>query len=177
MRQNVENKAAYIGIFNFPFHGHVNVASYKHSFSDLVTIGITLVAARPRHAATPSILNTAEPTIVPTPMSDSVMNVPTILIKNSGDDVAIAMNVAPATSSERFRSVNTIEEKILLCAKLYIDVSLLEMSEKVYLKIHNFQMFSALFYIGIDADVPQLQICYYKFLYTKNSYTFLFCNL
>jgi len=69
-------------------------------------------------------LNTDEPTIVPTPRSDSVMNVPMILIKSSGDDVAIAMNVAPATSSERFRSVNRIEEKIQLCAKLCTDVSL-----------------------------------------------------
>lgn len=89
-----------------------------------ITINITLEAARPRHAATPSILNTAEPTIVPTPRSDSVMNVPMTLIKSSGDDVAIAMNVAPATSSESFRSVNTIQEIIHACGKLCTVVSL-----------------------------------------------------
>lgn len=55
-------------------------------------------APMPQQAATASILNTAEPTIVPTPMSPSVMNVPITLTNNSGADVAAAMNVAPATS-------------------------------------------------------------------------------
>lgn len=44
------------------------------------------------------MLNTAEPTIVPTPMSPSVMNVPMAFTNNSGADVAAAINVAPATS-------------------------------------------------------------------------------
>lgn len=45
------------------------------------------------------MLNTADPTIVPTPRSPSVMNVPTIFMNNSGLEVAAAINVAPATSS------------------------------------------------------------------------------
>jgi hypothetical protein len=71
----------------------------------------TLGAARPIHAATPSVLNTAEPTTVPTPRSDSVMKVAMMLTKSSGDDVAIAMKVAPATSCVRLRSGNVMEGK------------------------------------------------------------------
>jgi hypothetical protein len=71
----------------------------------------TLEAARPIHAATPNVLNTAEPTTVPTPRSDSVMNVPIILTKSSGDDVATAMKVAPATSCVRFKSGSMMEGK------------------------------------------------------------------
>lgn len=55
-------------------------------------------APMPQQAATASMLNTAEPTMVPTPMSPSVMNVPITLTNSSGADVAAAMNVAPATS-------------------------------------------------------------------------------
>jgi len=52
----------------------------------------------PQQAGTARMLNTAEPTIVPTPMSPSVMNVPMAFTNNSGADVAAAINVAPATS-------------------------------------------------------------------------------
>lgn len=58
----------------------------------------------PQHAATAKMLNTALPTIVPTPMSPSVMNVPMTLTKSSGADVAAAMNVAPATSFDMFNA-------------------------------------------------------------------------
>lgn len=61
----------------------------------------------PQHAATARILNTAEPTIVPTPMSPSVMKVPITLTKSSGAEVAAAINVAPATSADIF-SAETI---------------------------------------------------------------------
>jgi hypothetical protein len=89
-----------------------------------MTVDLTFDAARPKHVATPSVLFIAEPTIVPTPRSDSVMNVAMILIQSSGVDVAIAMNVAPATSCVRFRSVNMIEEKIQLCDILCTALSL-----------------------------------------------------
>ena len=59
---------------------------------------LTSCAARPMHDTTPSVLNKAEPTTVPTPKSDCVMNVPMMLINNSGVEVATAINVAPATS-------------------------------------------------------------------------------
>jgi hypothetical protein len=39
------------------------------------------------------------------------MKVPMILTKSSGDDVATAMKVAPATSCVRFRSGNMLEGK------------------------------------------------------------------
>lgn len=49
---------------------------------------ITCPAKSPQHAGTASILNTADPTTVPTPMSPFVINVPTQLMNNSGLDVA-----------------------------------------------------------------------------------------
>jgi len=52
----------------------------------------------PQQAATAKMLNTADPTIVPTPISPSVMKVPITLTNSSGAEVAAAMNVAPATS-------------------------------------------------------------------------------
>lgn len=58
----------------------------------------TIPAPMPQQAGTARMLNTAEPTIVPTPMSPSVMNVPMAFTNNSGADVAAAINVAPATS-------------------------------------------------------------------------------
>jgi hypothetical protein len=82
----------------------VKVHFYTHN-------DFTLEAERPIHAATPSVLNTAEPTTVPTPRSDSVMKVPMMLTKSSGDDVATAMKVAPATSCVRSRSGNVMEGK------------------------------------------------------------------
>lgn len=61
-------------------------------------------APMPQHAATASMLNTAEPTIVPTPISPSVIKVPITLTKSSGADVAAAINVAPATSTDIFNA-------------------------------------------------------------------------
>lgn len=67
---------------------------------------LTVVAARPPQAATPRVLKTADPTTVPIPKSDSVRNVPMTFTNSSGADVANAINVAPATSFDRFKSVN-----------------------------------------------------------------------
>lgn len=66
---------------------------------------LTIPAPIPQHAATARMLKTAEPTMVPTPMSPSVMKVPMTLTNSSGADVAAAMNVAPATSFVMFRAV------------------------------------------------------------------------
>lgn len=65
----------------------------------------TIPAPMPQQAATARMLKTAEPTMVPTPMSPSVMNVPMTFTNNSGAEVAAAMNVAPATSFVMFRAV------------------------------------------------------------------------
>jgi hypothetical protein len=62
----------------------------------------TCPANKPQQAGTANILNTADPTIVPTPISPSVINVPTQLINNSGLDVAAAIIVQPAMSSLMF---------------------------------------------------------------------------
>ena len=51
------------------------------------------------------ILKTAEPSIVPVPISSFDMNTPIIDVNSSGADVPIAMNVAPATSAGKFNSV------------------------------------------------------------------------
>lgn len=64
----------------------------------------------PQHAGAARMLKAAEPTIVPTPMSPCVMNVPTILIKSSGEEVPTAMMVAPATSG---LICKTFDEKIM----------------------------------------------------------------
>ena len=53
-------------------------------------------------------LNTAEPTIVPVPISLSDINTPITEVNNSGADVPIAMNVAPAMSDGKLRA-NQIE--------------------------------------------------------------------
>lgn len=58
----------------------------------------TFRLARDATAATPSVLNINEPIIVPKPISDSVMNVLITFVKNSGVVVAVAINVAAATS-------------------------------------------------------------------------------
>uniref|UniRef100_A0A1A9ZGN0 Uncharacterized protein n=1 Tax=Glossina pallidipes TaxID=7398 RepID=A0A1A9ZGN0_GLOPL len=65
---------------------------------------ITIPAPIPQQAATANILNTAEPTIVPTPISPSVMKVPITFTNNSGAEVAAAINVAPATSLDIFKA-------------------------------------------------------------------------
>uniref|UniRef100_A0A1B0B898 Uncharacterized protein n=1 Tax=Glossina palpalis gambiensis TaxID=67801 RepID=A0A1B0B898_9MUSC len=61
-----------------------------------------------KQAATANILNTAEPTIVPTPISPSVMKVPITFTNNSGAEVAAAINVAPATSLDIFKAKSSI---------------------------------------------------------------------
>lgn len=66
---------------------------------------LTFCAKSPQQAGTASTLKTALPTTVPTPMSPSVMNVPTTLIKRSGLDTTAAMKVAPTTSSDILKSV------------------------------------------------------------------------
>lgn len=64
---------------------------YRMQYVEVLTIS----AAMPQHAATANILNTAEPTIVPIPISPSVINVPMTFTNNSGLLVAPAINVAP----------------------------------------------------------------------------------
>lgn len=63
-----------------------------------------MFAKSPQQAGTANTLNTAEPTMVPTPRSPSVTKVPTQFINNSGLELAVAMKVAPATSSFIFKS-------------------------------------------------------------------------
>lgn len=53
--------------------------------------------------ATPSVLNIKDPIIVPTPISESMMNVLITLVKNSGVVVAVAMKVAAATFCNKWR--------------------------------------------------------------------------
>lgn len=66
---------------------------------------LTIPAPIPQQAATARMLKTALPTMVPTPMSPSVMNVPMTFTNSSGADVAAAMNVAPATSLDMFNAI------------------------------------------------------------------------
>lgn len=66
---------------------------------------LTMPAPMPQQAATASMLKTAEPTMVPTPMSPSVMNVPITLTNSSGADVAAAIKVAPATSLDMLSAI------------------------------------------------------------------------
>lgn len=62
------------------------------------SIGMGLVDARAAHAAVPSVLNNILPIIAPIPISESVTKVLIVFVKNSGMVVAVAMNVAAATS-------------------------------------------------------------------------------
>lgn len=71
----------------------------------------------PQQAATARMLNTAEPTIVPTPMSPSVMKVPMTLTKSSGAEVAAAIKVAPATSADIFKAETT---EIQMLSRLFV---------------------------------------------------------
>lgn len=75
---------------------------------DWIALKRTMPAPIPQQAGTARILNTAEPTIVPTPMSPSVMNVPMAFTKSSGAEVAAAMNVAPATSFDIESAANSL---------------------------------------------------------------------
>lgn len=72
----------------------------------LIINELTIPEPIPQQAATAKMLNTALPTIVPTPMSPSVINVPMTFTNSSGADVAAAMNVAPATSFDILRAEN-----------------------------------------------------------------------
>ena len=53
---------------------------------------------RPQKPITNKMLNTADPTIAPIPVLDSLANMPTREINTSGAELPAAMNVAPATS-------------------------------------------------------------------------------
>lgn len=59
---------------------------------------LTLADARAAHPETPSVLNNMLPIIAPIPRSESVTKVLIVLVKNSGMVVAVAINVAAATS-------------------------------------------------------------------------------
>lgn len=78
----------------------MNDLNYWHS------IEFTIPAPMPQQAATAKILNTAEPTIVPIPISPSVMNVPMTFTNNSGLLVAPAIKVAPQISLDMFNATN-----------------------------------------------------------------------
>lgn len=52
------------------------------------------------------ILKTADPRMVPVPISSFDMNTPITDVNNSGAEVPIAMNVAPATSAGNFNSAS-----------------------------------------------------------------------
>ena len=67
---------------------------------------LTVLAAKPQQAHTAKMLKTALPTIVPTPISPSVINVPITFVNSSGADVAMAMKDAPATSLGIFAPEN-----------------------------------------------------------------------
>ena len=89
------------------------------SFIDIL---LTPLTNNPQMPMTQTILNTAEPTIVPTPTSPLATNIPRIFsqriscsmiivnvlpiiaVNNSGADEPPAINVAPATSSSRFNA-------------------------------------------------------------------------
>ena len=58
-------------------------------------------ATNPQTAGIAIRLNTAEPTIVPIPISEPTKT-PIIEVNNSGADVPIAKKVAPATSLDNF---------------------------------------------------------------------------
>lgn len=77
-------------------------------FAKTFGLKLTIPAPMPQQAATAKILKTAEPTIVPMPMSPSVMNVPITFTKSSGADVAAAINVAPATSFDIFNAIRNV---------------------------------------------------------------------
>lgn len=59
---------------------------------------LTLMAAKDPIDATPNELNMDEPTIVPIPKLDPVINVAIKLVNNSGQDVATDIKVAAPTS-------------------------------------------------------------------------------
>lgn len=66
--------------------------------------GQNATTAKPHAAGMTIKLNTAVPNIVPIPMSSSDTNTPMTEVNNSGDDVPMAMNVAPAISEGIFNA-------------------------------------------------------------------------
>lgn len=71
-----------------------------------------LMEASPAQAATPSVLNSIEPMMVPSPISDSVRNVLIVLVKNSGVAPANAMNVQAATSCNNNKNKSVMVIKL-----------------------------------------------------------------
>lgn len=65
---------------------------------------ITCLVPNPMQEQIAKWLNTALPTIVPTPISPRITKTPMTLVKSSGDDVAIPINVAPAISLSKWSS-------------------------------------------------------------------------
>lgn len=77
-------------------------------YTTFLSVVLTIFANKPQQAGTAKILNTADPTIVPIPKSPSVTKVPTLLMNNSGLELATAINVAPAMSSFIRNPENTL---------------------------------------------------------------------
>ena len=74
--------------------------------ANLLTLGVIghhFQTAKPQTAGMKIILNTAEPRIVPVPMSSSDIKTPISEVNNSGAEVPIAIKVAPAMSDGSFR--------------------------------------------------------------------------
>lgn len=65
--------------------------------------------ARLAHAATPSVLNSIDPIMVPRPISESATKVLIIFVKNSGVVDASDINVAAATSYQADREWTELE--------------------------------------------------------------------
>ena len=84
----------------------------------------TWFANKPQQAGTANILKTAEPTIVPTPKSPSVTKVPTILMNSSGLELAVAIIVAPATSSVTLISENQMQ--VIIVKLCFSDAGLID---------------------------------------------------
>ena len=83
-------------------------------------IKFTSVVTRPATAATPRVLNRRDPIMVPTPTSESVINVLTLFVKNSGVVVAVAIKVAAATSYECDLLLLFIFNKLYQCCYIYL---------------------------------------------------------
>ncbi len=65
------------------------------------------MTVKPQAAGITIRLKTAVPNIVPVPMSSSEINTPIMLVNNSGAEVPIAMNVAPAISDGNFNAIKS----------------------------------------------------------------------
>jgi hypothetical protein len=69
----------------------------QKKITEYATHSLTEDVANPATAATPKVLNSIEPIMVPRPMFESAMKVLMVLVKNSGVVVARLINVAAAT--------------------------------------------------------------------------------